>query len=368
MDVLVIGGTRYFGRGAVEQLLAAGHRVTVFSRGNTRPAFWNDIEHIEGDRTDAQDMAARLKGRTFDGVIDNLCFNREEAEGVIAALRGNVGRYVVASTVSVYGEGGHALARHTVGQPLTDEERFAVDYRYLEPIRESDLDNANHPWDYRPNLASYAEGKRHLERVMVESPADWPWIVVRVPATLGPDDPSDRFPFWLSRILDGGPLLVPDGGTHALQIGFSNDLSRFLVELLGGGGNTRNIYNYAQRETPAFGHFLQVMADAANRPLHAVNVPADVLQEHTDLPWREWSYAPFTCCPILMSLVKAENEVGLSFRTPLREWVQITVDSYLHQEDGLANVDYAEMRSTEIEFATRWESVRSKLAQLLAAG
>jgi len=224
----------------------------VFSRGNTRPAFWSDIEHIEGDRTDAKGMAAQLKGRTFDGVIDNLCFNREEAEGVIEALRGNVGRYVVASTVSVYGEGGHALTRHTVHQPLIDEERFAVDYRYLEPIRESDLNNADHPWEYRSNVSGYAEGKRHMERVMLESPDDWPWIVVRVPATLGPDDPSGRFPFWLSRILDGGPLLIPDGGTHALQVGFSNDLSRFLVELLGGCGNTRNIYNYAQRETPAF--------------------------------------------------------------------------------------------------------------------
>ena len=99
-------------------------------------------------------MAARLKGRTFDGAIDNLCFNREEAKGVITALRGNVGRYVVASTVSVYGEGGHALTRHTVNTPRTDEERFAVDYRDLEPVRESDLDNADHPWEYRSNLAA----------------------------------------------------------------------------------------------------------------------------------------------------------------------------------------------------------------------
>ena len=79
MDILVLGGTKYFGRGAVEQLLEAGHRVTVFSRGKARPPFWEDIEHIEGDRTDAEGLAARLQGRTFDGAIDNLCFNRQEA-------------------------------------------------------------------------------------------------------------------------------------------------------------------------------------------------------------------------------------------------------------------------------------------------
>ena len=94
MDVLVIGGTRYFGRGAVQQLLEAGHAVTIFSRGSTRPPFWNDIEHIEGDHTDSEGMAARLKGRRFDGVIDNLCFNREEAEGdehLVPPLHGDLG-------------------------------------------------------------------------------------------------------------------------------------------------------------------------------------------------------------------------------------------------------------------------------------
>jgi len=354
MDVLAIGGTRYFGRGAVQQLLEAGHAVTVFSRGSTRPPFWNDIEHIEGDRTDAEGMAARLRGRRFDGVIDNLCFNRSEAEGVVRALRGNVGRYVVASTVSVYGEGGHALTRHTVGTPLTDEERFAVDYRYLEPVRESDLDNANHSWKYRPNLSDYGEGKRHMERVMLESPDDWPWVVVRVPATLGPDDPSGRFAFWLSRILDGDPILLPDGGAHALQVGFSDDLSRFLIELLDGGGSTRSIYNYAQRETPAFGNFLQVMADAANKPLNVAAVPSETLGRYTALPWQEWSYAPFSCCPILMSLDKAESEVGLSFRMSLREWVQITVDSYLSQPEKLETANHTDVRSMEIEFAAAW--------------
>ena len=356
MDVLVIGGTKYFGRGAVEQLLATGHTVTVFSRGNTRPGFWSDIEHIEGDRTDAEGMAARLQGRKFDGVIDNLCFEREEAEGVINALRGNVGRYVVASTVSVYGEGGHSVGRHTIDRPLTDEERFAVDYRALEPVREADLDNTHQPWEYRENLNEYAEGKRHLERVMLESPDDWPWIVVRVPATLGPDDPSGRFAFWLSRILDGGPLLVPDGGHHAVQVGYSNDLSRFLIELLGGGGKTRNIYNYGQRETTSFHQFLQVMADAANLPLKVTSVPSNVLQTHTDLPWQEWSYAPFSSSPIIMSLSKTEADVGLSFHTSLSAWVGITVDSYHLHPEGLQEADHPEVRPAEIAFADRWES------------
>ena len=364
MDVLVLGGTRYFGREAVAQLLQAGYKVAIFSRGNVQPPFWGDVEHIQGDRTDTEGMAQLLRGRRFDGVIDNLCFNRREAEGVIRALRGRVGHYVVASTVSVYGEGGHAVRRHMATQSLPDEERFAVDYRYLEPVREEDLDNSNHPWEYRPNLAKYGEGKRHMERVMLESPEDWPWIVVRVPATLGPRDPSGRFPWWLSRILDGGPILLPDGGAHAVQLGYSKDLATFLIKLLS-GGQARSVYNYAQREMPSLAHFLEVMAHAAHVPSKTVAVPADILQLYSGLPWHDWSYAPFTSYPLLMSLSKAESHVGLSFRASLREWVQATVDWYLDHREALSTAGYSDLRPAEIEFARRWESVREGLGEQL---
>ena len=61
MDILVIGGTRFFGRSTVEQLLAAGHKVAIFSRGNVRPPFWDDIEHIAGDRDSYQYLAESIR-------------------------------------------------------------------------------------------------------------------------------------------------------------------------------------------------------------------------------------------------------------------------------------------------------------------
>ena len=50
MHVLMIGGTRFMGRIAVRKLLDAGDKVTIFSRGNTKPDWWNEVEHIRGDR------------------------------------------------------------------------------------------------------------------------------------------------------------------------------------------------------------------------------------------------------------------------------------------------------------------------------
>ena len=364
MDVLVMGGTGYFGLAAVEQMLEAGHRVTIFSRGNARPGFWDDIEHIQGDREDAEGMVRSLAGRRFDGVIDNKCFNRREAESAIRALRGRVGRYVVASTVSVYGEAGHCGRRSTVTEPLTDEERFAVDYRPLEPVRESDLDVSGQSWEYRDDVDEYGEGKRMMERVLLESPADWPWIVVRVPATLGPADPSGRFAWWLTRILDRGPILLPDGGVHAVQVGFSEDLARFLVRLLE-DGPPRNTYNYAQAETPALVNWLRVMAAAADRPLRTVSAPSEVLERHSPLPWREWSFAPFSSCPLLMNLDKAQADIGLDYRLSGVEWTRRTVEWYAADPGRLAIARHGEERPAEIEFAGRWSRVLEGLGRQL---
>ena len=55
MKVLVIGGTLYFGKVIVRKLLERGDEVTIFSRGNTRPDFWDDVDHIQGERDDFVD-------------------------------------------------------------------------------------------------------------------------------------------------------------------------------------------------------------------------------------------------------------------------------------------------------------------------
>jgi len=356
VKLLVFGGTRYFGRAAVELALSRGHEVTIFSRGNVRPPFWNQIEHIQGDRTDADGVVKRLAGRSFDAVIDNQAYTREEAQSALKALRGNVGRYVVASTVSTYGEGGHSLRRSTVDSPVADSDRFWIDYRGREPVREADSDVYDHPWETRDNLSKYGEGKRHVERVNLRSPTDWPYVIIRVPATLGPDDPTGRFAWWLWRILDGKPILLPDGGKHAVQLGFSLDLATFILDCTTNRGTPRQVFNYAQPELPRWGYFLEVMAAAAGRKLNAVPVPSEFLHRHSGLPWHEWGYAPFCDLNISMSLWKAEQIVGLP-GTPLAEWVKLTTEWYLTHPAALEGTRFHELRKSETDFAERWRKV-----------
>ncbi len=72
MHVLIIGGTQFIGKCIVRKLLERGHTVTIFTRGRARPEFWDQAEHIIGDRRDEQRFQAQLAGRWFDAVIDTV--------------------------------------------------------------------------------------------------------------------------------------------------------------------------------------------------------------------------------------------------------------------------------------------------------
>ena len=49
MRILVLGGTQFLGRHAVEIALARGHDVTLFNRGTTRPDLFPETEKLRGD-------------------------------------------------------------------------------------------------------------------------------------------------------------------------------------------------------------------------------------------------------------------------------------------------------------------------------
>ena len=121
LEILIIGGTGYMGKIVVQRLLERGDRVTVFSRGSSRPDWWDQVEHIQGDRDNRPDFMAKLMGKKYDAVIDSQAYRKEDVESAVETFRGNIGRYLLVSTGSVYLEG-------------------TVDFFNRFPYNESDVD------------------------------------------------------------------------------------------------------------------------------------------------------------------------------------------------------------------------------------
>ncbi len=362
MNVLVIGGTLYFGKVIVRKLLARGDTVTLFTRGNTRPDFWGEVSHITGDRTDHERFVELLRGKTFDAVVDNLAFRLEDVQAAVKALRAQTGKYLVASTVSTYGGPGHALAwtdPSKRGRPLRIDE--FVDLQAHCPMSEDDLDLDAERWEYSSEIDQYAQGKRQIEKYLREVP-EFPWVVMRVPATLGPEDPSLRFWWYMQRVLDGREILLRDGGSNIFRLGFRDDVAQAFVDAIDSPNTVRQTYNICQDEVPTLLRFLQAIAKAAGRTLAAVAVPGDAAERLTDLPWDDWQFDPFSRpSAYVMSISKARRDFGLR-NTPMADWVRETVYWYTDNHDGADSAFY-DRRDDEVEFARWWRDQHAKLLQ-----
>ena len=167
--ILVLGGTRFFGRKLVEVLLEEGHQVTIMTRGTTSHPFDDQVEHIIGDRSMKEQLNNHFEGRKFDIVYDNICYTSNEARDFCE---------VFTSSLSTYSADG-------------------------KEKREEDFDPYDYPIAWGDKEAfTYNEGKRQAEAVFFQY-ATFPVVAVRFPIVLGEDDYTRRLHFHVERIQQG---------------------------------------------------------------------------------------------------------------------------------------------------------------------
>ncbi|WP_438291597.1 NAD-dependent epimerase/dehydratase family protein [Streptomyces sp. HUAS TT7] len=190
-EVLVIGGNRYFGKRLIARLLAAGDRVTVLNRGSAPPP--PGALQLIADRDDEASLTAALGGRTFDVVVDQVCYTPRQAAIARRVFAGRTARYVMTSTVEVYE---YEDSAGLVGEDVLDPATVVVTPQL--------------PWQEPEFVAEhYGEGKRQAEAVFAAAPV-FPYVAVRVAHVLGgADDFTGRLAHYADRIRGGEPVAVP---------------------------------------------------------------------------------------------------------------------------------------------------------------
>ncbi|MGW6391559.1 NAD-dependent epimerase/dehydratase family protein [Streptomyces sp. NPDC055103] len=210
MDILVIGGNRYFGKRLIALLRKSGHRITVLNRGSSGAP--GGIEHLVADRDDEAALESVLAGRSFDVVVDQVCYTPRQAEIALRVFGTRTRRYVMTSTVEVYGY-----------------EDSAV------PVAESALDLASVTVDTGlawedPEFREehYGEGKRQAEAVFAAG-SPFAWTSVRVAHVLGGDDDfTGRVDHYARRIRAGEPIAVPVVNRPATYV-YVEEIAAFLA-------------------------------------------------------------------------------------------------------------------------------------------
>ena len=259
MDVLVIGGNRFVGWLLGFRLLAAGHKVTLLNRGRLPDPFGARVERLVGDRT--TDLERLLRGRRFDAAVDLAAYTGDDGRRAAEVLRGRVGHYVMVSTGQVY------LVREGAPRPAREED-------YAGPVRARPSDPAEiGEWEY-------GMGKRSCEDALAEAHAKdgFPATRVRIPMVNGERDYFRRLESYLWRLVDGGPLLLPDFGEHRVRHVYGAEVARFLVEVLGREEAIGNAYNVAQEETPTLAELVAILRHHLGSKAEVVPIASDRLR------------------------------------------------------------------------------------------
>ncbi|MFF7772909.1 NAD-dependent epimerase/dehydratase family protein [Streptomyces tanashiensis] len=210
MDILVIGGNRYFGKRLITLLRESGHRVTVLNRGSS--AAPEGIERLVADRDDENALTSALAGRSFDVVVDQVCYTPRQAEIARRVFATRTRRYVMTSTVEVYEYEDSAVP---VAEPALDLAAVTVD--------------TGLPWEDPEFLdAHYGEGKRQAEAVFAAG-SPFAWASVRVAHVLGgADDFTGRIDHYARRIRAGEPISVPVVNHPATYV-YVEEIAAFLA-------------------------------------------------------------------------------------------------------------------------------------------
>lgn len=238
MKVLVIGGNRFVGRSLVFRLCFARHDVTLLNRGTLQDPFEAHVERIRADRsTDAFDRA--LARRTFDRVIDLAGFTGDDLRRAVRVLGGRVGHYVFISTGQVY------LVREAISLPARE-----VDYH--GPVMAAPPTPADHDdW-------AYGIGKRDAEDVLAAA-SELPSTRLRIPMVNGEGDPKRRFDAYLWRMLDGGPLLLPQARAVARHV-YRGAVVDAICRILDDPPPGNAVFNVAQAEQPTVRELIDKLA------------------------------------------------------------------------------------------------------------
>jgi 2'-hydroxyisoflavone reductase len=209
MKILVLGGSRFLGRTFVETAQKQNHEVTIFNRGNQNEGL-KDVEIITGDRLGELN---ELKNRYWDAVLDTSGFIPSSVLKSTQVLKDRVKHYTFISSISVYKD--------------WIKENFDENY----PVYEMSLVKANELSKDGDIYKYYGQFKALCE-VIAEKNMPGCVANIRAGQLIGPNDYTDRIPYWIHRIAKGGKVLAPGNPNRPVQLIDNKDHSNWILKLM----------------------------------------------------------------------------------------------------------------------------------------
>ncbi|NJN86561.1 MAG: NAD-dependent epimerase/dehydratase family protein [Leptolyngbyaceae cyanobacterium SL_7_1] len=227
MRVLVMGGTRFIGVYLTQRLLAQGHEVVLFNRGN-KPAPAG-VQQITGDRTDAAQLRSALAGESFDAIFDNNGRELSDTQPLVELFQGKLQHFIYVSSAGVY---------------LKSDQMPHIEGDAVDP-------------------KSRHKGKFETEEYLAKQAI--PFTSVRPVYIYGPQNYNDLEAWFFDRIVHDRPIPIPAHGAHLTQLGHCGDLAAAMVAVLGNSQAIGQIYNVSGERSVTFDGLARACAIAAGK-------------------------------------------------------------------------------------------------------
>lgn len=265
LKILVLGGSRFLGRTFVEEALKRNHEVTIFNRGIQSPGM-KDIEILYGNRFG---NLKALQNRNWDAVLDTSGFIPYTVQNTTNLLKDQVNHYTFISSISVY--------QDWVEENL--DENYPVLEMSLEEANKLSIDADGPIYNY------YGHFKGLCEQIAAEN---MPGRVLNVRAgqLMGPNDYTDRVPYWVNRIAKGGNVLVPGSPNRRVQVIDNKDLANWILDME--EKNSSGTFNATGPDYPlTIKEFVDTCVKVTNSNAEVVWAEEKFLLDQQVAPWTE---------------------------------------------------------------------------------
>ncbi|MFY0595716.1 MAG: epimerase [Cognatishimia sp.] len=272
MRCLVVGGTGFLGGAITDGLLAAGHDVSILSRGETRRSIPGEAITIQADRYGVLD---HLRQHRFEWVFDTCAYTPKAVENLLLALGDQVQRYVMISSISAYGAFAKARLDETENVPTATEDDLA--FARALPAKD------------RASAAAYGVAYGRLKRsceITAQDILGTGATSLRVGLLIGAGDYSDRLTAWVRRIdLAQGELCqipAPRPENARVQLIDVRDVADFA--LLCCKGELHGVWNVTSEAT-SMAEVLSTIHQVTRSDAHFVWVDPQTITKTGLRPW-----------------------------------------------------------------------------------
>lgn len=240
-NILVLGGTNFFGKKAVYRMIDKGYNVTIATRGNKKHPFGDQVDHIILDVNNPHHKGwTEIETQKWDAVFSNLVYTKEDAELMIEKFANLTNDFYYTSTMAVY----------------SGAKDGYVEYDF-------------NPYQYKIDRAApvdYGGGKRQAEVVLFNN-APFDVTAFRFPIVLDKDDYTRRLHFYVERAMQEEKIYFEN---EEYKVNYVKGTTAAEAIVWAIENNKKGIYNVSTRDAVTIGTLMKWIEEEVGKEADVV--------------------------------------------------------------------------------------------------